>query len=167
VTIVSLLVGTFTQQLITIKSFPIAETSLDNGFSVSPGNVPWSMYWQNFSGRPSEGRKFWASIPLSPDTDREQHCPLRLFSKLPLTVVCCRPLPFPSMPIVLRATANGQPHRLSLFAAAALTQPSRYPAAGAPSSAQNLMAEENRLRRPRACTRCHLDTLQTSPISPR
>ena len=52
ITIVSLLFGTFTQQLITIKTFPVNDAALN------PGNVPWSTSWTNWTGRPSEGRMF-------------------------------------------------------------------------------------------------------------
>ena len=52
VTIISLLFGTFTQQLITMKTFPVNDDDLN------PGNVPWSTSWTNWTGRPSEGRMY-------------------------------------------------------------------------------------------------------------
>jgi len=56
VTIASLLVGTFTQQLLTIKYFPVKAIGNDENYD-SPGNMPWSVYWQNFTGRSSERSK--------------------------------------------------------------------------------------------------------------
>ena len=49
VTVISLVFGTFTQQLITIRTFPVNDPVLN------PGNVAWTDSWDNFTGRASEG----------------------------------------------------------------------------------------------------------------
>lgn len=49
-TITTLAFGTFTQQLLTFKRFPVLAGPL------MPGSVPHVEEWQSYFGRPAEGR---------------------------------------------------------------------------------------------------------------
>ena len=57
VTLVSLVFGTFTQQLLALKPFAVSSELLQ------PGSLPHSEYWQTKTGRPSEGlREYFTTL---------------------------------------------------------------------------------------------------------
>ena len=51
ISVLSLAIGTFTQQLITIRNVPVH----DLNSTLSPGNIPRTEYYSTFSGNPAEG----------------------------------------------------------------------------------------------------------------
>ena len=51
ISVLSLAIGTFTQQLITIRNIPVH----DLNSTLSPGNIPRTEYYSTFSGNPAEG----------------------------------------------------------------------------------------------------------------
>ena len=51
ISVLSLAIGTFTQQLITIRNIPVRELNS----TLSPGNIPRTEYYSTFGGNPAEG----------------------------------------------------------------------------------------------------------------